>query len=237
MTDIKLSKRMETFAHMVDEERVADIGCDHAFVSMYLIKTGRAKKVIAMDVKKGPLHIARDNINSHCMGDIIETRLSNGFDKLSVGEVDCAIIAGMGGELMVDIMTRGKVHTDNGIHLILQPQSEPWKVREYLYNIGYEITDEEILIEEGKYYVVIKAIPAKEYINPYNKQELVYGRILIESKHPILISYIEHNISKNQELYTKLQHIHTEKSSDRMKDLEEELIFERSVLYAVSGHN
>lgn len=230
MTDVKLSKRMKAFADMVDENRVADIGCDHAFVSVYLAATGKAKRVIAMDVRKGPLSIAKDNIKSYGMEKLIDVRLSNGFDKLNAGEADCAIIAGMGGDLMVDILSKGKVHMDAGIHLVLQPQSEPWKVRKYIYNAGYEITDEDMVLDEGKYYVMFKAIPAGEDVLKYNQQELVYGRILLKKQHPVLREYIERNKKKNEELLSKLQHIHTDKSFLRRESLKKEIIFDEETL-------
>ena len=230
MTDIKLSRRMQAVADMVNEKSVADIGCDHAFVSMYLIKSNKADKVIAMDVKKGPLNIAKENIANYSMDKLIETRLSYGFDNLSVGEVECAIIAGMGGELITDILKRGSNHTDNGIHLVLQPQSEPWKVREYLYNIGYEIIDEEMLIEEEKYYSIIKAIPAMTKIGEYSDVELRYGRQLLYKKHAVLKKYIEDNRRKNLELYNQLEHIHTEKSDLRRAVLKEEILFDEQAL-------
>ena len=230
MTEIKLSKRMKAVADMVDGERVADIGCDHAFVSMYLIQKGIAEKVFAMDVKKGPMEIAKSNISLYGMGENIETRLSDGFDKLAANEADCAIIAGMGGELINAILSRGKIHTDNGIHLILQPQSEQWKVREYLYSIGYEIVAENMLIEDDKYYVIIKAVPATDTIKAYSYEELVYGRMLIENKHPVLIDFIKRNIEKNIELFKELEHINTEKSATRRDKLAKEIESDKKML-------
>lgn len=230
MTDVKLSKRMRAFADMVDENRVADIGCDHAFVSVYLAATGKAKRVIALDVRKGPLGIAEDNIKSYGMEKIIDVRLSNGFDKLNVGEADCAIIAGMGGDLMVNILSKAKAHMEAGIHLVLQPQSEPWKVRKFLYNSGYEIIKEDMVLDEGKYYVMFKAIPAEEDVLIYNQHELVYGRLLLKSRHPVLKEYIERNKKKNGELLSKLQHIHTDKSFLRRESLKKEIIFDGEAL-------
>lgn len=230
MTDIKLSKRMQAVADMVDESKIVDIGCDHAFVSMYMIQAKKADRVIAMDVKKGPLDIAKNNIFDYGMADLIDVRLSNGFDKLSVGEADCAIIAGMGGGLMVDILTRGKPHIDAGIHLVLQPQSEPWKVREYLCSIGYEIVKEDMVEEDDKFYVIIKAIPAIEDIKTYSMVELTYGRILLKLKHPVLIRYIQKNRDKNIELFNKLEHIHTDKSFSRQNNLKEEILFDEEAL-------
>lgn len=218
-----LSKRMQTIVDMVDEAKVADVGCDHAFVSIELALRETTETVIAMDVRKGPLAIAEQNIKAHGLSDVIETRLSDGLEKLSVGEVDVAVIAGMGGLLIVRILERAVAHTKQGIHLILQPQSELDSLRAYLQSIGYCIQQEEMLIDEGKYYTVIKAIPTSEQTEAYTEAELLYGPILLEKKHPVLKQYLEEQYDKQQALYEKLAHINTDKATMRVSDLESEL--------------
>lgn len=230
MTEIKLSKRMEAVASMVNESSVADIGCDHAFVSMYLIKAGIANRVIAMDVKEGPLRIAGENIFMYGLKDKIEVRASDGLHELKPGETECAIIAGMGGELIQNILQAAGPHIARGIHFVLQPQSEPWKVREFLYTAGYTITDEKMLIEDDKYYVVMKAVPSDIQVAPYTKEELYFGRQLLKQKNQVLKAYIQNSIIKKIELKNNLEHIHTEKTNNRIKDLEIEISFMKSVL-------
>lgn len=229
MTEIRLSKRMKTVADMVTpsvDNTVCDIGCDHAFVSIYLKKKGIASRVIAMDVKEGPLNIARANIDSFGLKDYIEVRASDGFEALMPNEADVAIIAGMGGSLIVDILKRGKIHTDAGIELIIQPQSDIPKVRKYLYDIGYTIEDENFLIDEGKYYTVIKAVnnslDKKENVeSPYelSEAELNYGPVLLKKKTLVLKEYLELILTKNKELMDKLNANPTDKGSVRVKEL------------------
>lgn len=219
---ITLSKRMQTIVDFVDESSIADIGCDHAFVSIELAQRTTTDKVIAMDVRKGPLEIATSNIASYGLSDVIETRLSDGLDKLSVGETKCAIIAGMGGLLIVRILKQAEAHLRKGIHLILQPQSEADSLREYLGTVGYGIIREEILIDEGKYYTVMKAVPVDE--SPTLTQaELLYGPMLLACKHPILKQYLKEQLVKQQELYANLSHINTDKAAQRVADLESEI--------------
>ena len=108
MKDIELSLRMKTVADMVKPGgRVCDIGCDHAFVSIYLVANGISDRVIASDVRTGPCAIARDNIARWNMTDRIDLRLGNGLATISPGEVDSIIIAGMGGILITDILEAG----------------------------------------------------------------------------------------------------------------------------------
>lgn len=238
MTMIKLSKRMQMNVDLIDCEAVADIGCDHAYVSIYLLQSGKAKKVIAMDVRQGPLEMANQNIKLYGYENEIEPRLSDGFEALQVGEAECAIIAGMGGSLMVDILKRGANHTDAGIHLVLQPQSEPEKVREYLTTIGYEIVAENMVLDEGKYYFALLAKPSDE-TKSYSKAELCFGPILLASRHAVMKEYLDIQIKKNQELQKALSHIHTEGANDRLEGLlaEAGLLEEALTYYKISDKN
>ncbi len=222
MSKIKLSKRMQTVAGMVEGDAVADIGCDHAFVSIYLVQAGLAKKVIAMDVKNGPVDIAKNNIATYGMTDKIEVRLSNGFQKLHVGEADCAVIAGMGGLLMIDILEKGHKHLEHGINLVLQPQSDIPLVRKYLLDNGYAIEDEEMLIEDGKYYTAIKAKHLLISELAYNDVELWYGRKLLEKKDVTLKQYLQDEYEANKQLLKKLNNIDTDKSKERIVEIQQE---------------
>jgi len=221
MAVIKLSKRMQTVADMVNGKSVADIGCDHAFVSIYLIQSKKTENVIAMDVKDGPVSIAKDNIKMHGLQDYISVRLSNGFSAVNVGEIDCAIIAGMGGRLIVDILKAGVCHTDNGINLVLQPQSDIDEVRRYLYEISYDITEEQMMIEEGKYYTIIKAEPSDNVVE-YTEAELLYGRYLLNTKNETLMQYLQDSKKKNCMIEESLRLVHTDSSDNRLHELKHE---------------
>lgn len=154
-----LSKRLLTVAGMVsDGSIITDVGTDHGFVPIYLAKTGRIQHAIAMDVRKGPLERATQHVKEYGLEDVIETRLSDGLEKLEEGEADTMICAGMGGPLMQKILENKEPRSVKLKTLILEPQSELMQFRIFLRNNGYEITAEEFLEEDGKYYPVIKAI-------------------------------------------------------------------------------
>ena len=94
---MELSKRMKNNACLVDQgSMAADIGCDHGYVSIFLVQERKCKKVIAMDIGKGPLSQAQKNIEAAGLQDKIQCRLSNGMEKLTPGEVDTVLVAGMG---------------------------------------------------------------------------------------------------------------------------------------------
>ncbi len=133
-------------------DKTADVGCDHGYVSMYLVKMGISSKAIAMDVREGPLSAAKANISEYGFGDRIEVRLSDGLNSIKKGEVDSLIIAGMGGKLMMSILDKGNPKALLIKMGVLQPQSDIDEFRAYLREKGYVITDERIVWEDGKYY-------------------------------------------------------------------------------------
>lgn len=160
---MELSKRLQTVANAVTPgSRVADVGTDHGYVPIYLVERGLCPGAIAMDVNEGPLTRAEEHIRAEGLSDRIQTRKSDGLAALAPEETDAVVIAGMGGALMCRILQDATAFLEAGRELILQPQSEWFKVRRLLSASGYRITKEWFLEEEGKYYVVIKAGPASE---------------------------------------------------------------------------
>lgn len=160
---MELSKRLQTVANAVTPgSRVADVGTDHGYVPIYLVERGLCSGAIAMDVNEGPLARAEEHIRAEGLSDRIQTRKSDGLVALAPEETDAVVIAGMGGALMCRILQDATAFLEAGRELILQPQSEWFKVRRLLSASGYRIIQEWFLEEEGKYYVVIKAGPAPE---------------------------------------------------------------------------
>ena len=162
----RMSERLLTVANMLEGdlpfECVADVGCDHGYVSMYLVQKGIAKRAIAMDVRKGPLEMAAGNVKAFGLADSIETRLSDGLTNLQPGEADSLVIAGMGGKLMISILEK-KSLLDLGIKsAVLQPQSDIDEFRQFLRDNGLEIVDENVVYEDGKYYFPIKVEVVEE---------------------------------------------------------------------------
>ena len=115
MAKLNLSVRMKSIIEMIKEKRVADVGCDHAFVSIALVQLDVADYVVATDLRKGPIDIARSNIAEAGYRDKIITRISDGLQNIEDKEVDCAVIAGMGGGLIVEILKNSSNHIKNGI--------------------------------------------------------------------------------------------------------------------------
>ena len=125
MRSVALSKRLRTVAGMVTKgNRVCDVGCDHGFVSIYLVQQGISPKVLAMDLREGPLRAAKEHVAAYGLEEQIETRLSDGLHNYEAGEADTLICAGMGGGLMTRILQAEREKTASFRELVLQPQSE-----------------------------------------------------------------------------------------------------------------
>ena len=222
---ITLSKRMERVASMVTEgSRVADIGTDHGYVPISLVERGKVSKAIAMDVRKGPLSKAMEHIKESGLEEKIQTRLSDGMEQLKEGEVDSVIIAGMGGELIVKILRNASHILPSIKELILQPQSEIYKVREELHRLGFCIEKESMLLDEGKYYTVIKAIKGQEHYE--NQWEYLYGKKLLLEKNEILHQWLLKEYRVNEALCKKLEGVSSEAGMARR----EELLHKQSML-------
>ena len=152
---------------------VADIGCDHGFVAIYLVTQRQAPKAIAMDVNEGPLIRAREHIEQYGLSDIIEVRLSDGAQKLTVGETQAAIIAGMGGRLTVRIIEQSREVFAGMKEFVLSPQSDIAYVRKYLYSAGFVIEAEDMVYDEGKYYMIMRCRHSSETGELTEEQALV----------------------------------------------------------------
>lgn len=146
-----LTPRLNCIINYVNAVTAADIGTDHAYVSIELIKSGRAKHVIASDVRIGPLDIAKGHIEKNGLCDKIETRLGGGLSVLKPGEADNIIIAGMGGELIEEII-RADEAVARASELILQPMNSQYELRRYLLENGFTIEKEDIECEGHRVY-------------------------------------------------------------------------------------
>ena len=188
---MQISERLKTVASFVTEGmKVADIGTDHAYVPIYLIKEKKIPSALAMDIRTGPLKRASDHIAEQGLTKQIETRLSDGFSAFQKGDAQSVVIAGLGGELMIQILTLGKPVILEVSEFILSPHSEIHKVRGFLMEQGFFIKKETMLQEDGIYYTVLKAVYGE---GDYRTEpELWYGKRMLEEKHPVLYLSLIH---------------------------------------------
>lgn len=227
---VVLSRRLGMLADMVTPgNRVVDVGCDHGFLSIYLIQHGISPGVLAMDVRRGPLAAAAQHIEECGLGEYIETRLSDGLHEYRLGEADTLVCAGMGGRLMERIVSESPEKAEAFKELILQPQSELREFRGFLRTNGFRITAEEAIYEEGKYYFPMRAVPGREGTAaaqyPDEEQRLFdeYGELLLRKKHPVLQQYLLFRRKVMAELAEKLAQEETGRTEKRLAEIKEEL--------------
>lgn len=153
---VSLSKRLNAVASLVElGSSVADVGTDHGYIPVYLVENKISPFVVAMDINEKPLASCKSLVKAAGFEDVISTRLSNGLEKLDRGECDTVIIAGMGAELIVDILSN--CDFVNELHLILQPMTHPEIARKYLYDNGFEINNDFIVTDAKHSYSIFDA--------------------------------------------------------------------------------
>lgn len=215
---MKLSRRLEMVASFVEPgSRIADVGTDHAYVPIWLVEQKIAVSAIAMDVRPGPLERAQKHIKTYGLEDRIETRLSDGVSKLNPGEADTVVIAGMGGELVIHILEKGRQVWDSVNTWILSPQSELGKVRKYLETQGFCIVKEDMTCDEGKYYTVMKVV--RGMMSLEEERYYLYGRYLAKHKNPVLKEYLEKEKLLYQKVLEQLMSHETEGSKSRKQEI------------------
>ncbi len=226
---VTLSKRMQANADLCScSGTVADIGCDHGYLSIYLVQSGKKDSAIAMDVRPGPLSKAKENVSVYCLEDKITFRLSDGLDKLSKNEADTVIIAGMGGPLMEEILTKGRDVALSCKELILQPQSDIPHFRHFLMEEGYLFLEEDCILDEGKYYFPIKVCPpTSEHASAGYKLtsdvEFAYGGHTLQQKNPVLKEYLLKEQRVWAETLTQLEASGSQKVENRRVEIQEKL--------------
>lgn len=217
--EILLSERLKMNASFVPYgASVADVGCDHGYVAIYLLQQGIAKRVLAMDVNSGPLQRAESNIQKRGLAAKIECRLSNGLERLKAGEVNTILIGGMGGLLMIRILTEGKDVENLVDTLVLQPQSDLEKVRRFLHQTGFSIKAENMVKEDGKFYTAIQAVRGQEkYITA---EDYLFGQRLIQDKNPVCYDYLCMEQKNYHRIYERLKENTGEKVAKRVLEVE-----------------
>ena len=224
-----LSKRLTTIASLVPAgSRVADVGTDHGYTPIYLVKNGVAVSAIAMDVRKGPLSRAADHVREYGLEDKIQLRLSDGLEKLQANEADTVIISGLGGPLMIDMLTRGQEVAKTVTTFVLSPQSDIPGVRVFLREHGYRIDREVFMKDEGKYYTVMVVTHGQS--EPGRYIDDLFGRELLERKDPVLREYLEKEEARYLQLIPTLESSSREETQERAAQMRGELAWIQQAL-------
>ncbi|KLE16817.1 class I SAM-dependent methyltransferase [Clostridium sp. C8] len=220
---MELSERLNFIIKNIENTSVlADIGTDHGYIPLHALKSGICSKAIAVDINKEPLDKARLNAILEGMGEELEFRLGDGLKVLEKDEVEVTVIAGMGGNLIKDILEEQIEKVNSMKYLILQPAQNPEVLREYLYTNNYEIINEDLCLDENIYYELFK-VRRKE--GEATNLDPIYYEVspkLLMQKHPLMKEYL---ISK-VENYEKINSFITESTinaNERRKSIQEKI--------------
>ena len=189
--------------------RVADVGADHGYLSIELIKNNLASKVIATEKNLHPFEALSKNI-SGVNG--IEARLGDGLQVLSAGEVDTICIAGMGGGLMIKILEESPEVVQGARRLILQPMNDTKKIREYLAGKNFTIIDEDLAESAGIIYEIICA-------EKNSQPEEIFKR----DSSPLLKKFRIQRLEKLQKVFLEMGKSSSARSSEKYSALRAEI--------------
>ncbi len=241
---VALSGRLRMLADMVTPgSRLVDVGCDHGFLSIYLVQEGVCPAALAMDVREGPLAAARRHVEAYGLGDYITLRLSDGLAAYEAGEAEALVCAGMGGRLMERILREGMDRAWGLRELVLQPQSEIPRFRAFLRQAGFGIVQEDAILEEGKYYFAMKArpgagapgqmpegcggerAPAGGGAEDAGRTGLydLFGEHLLRAGHPVLLAYLRQRRGYLERLGAALEAAGSARAGGRLEEVRREL--------------
>ncbi|MDO4481278.1 MAG: class I SAM-dependent methyltransferase [Bacillota bacterium] len=228
---VRLSERLEKIAGFVDAGMTAaDVGTDHGYIPIYLIQNGISPYVIASDINAGPLEKMEENLQKH-MGDDrkgIIMRHGPGLEVLKPGEADAVVIAGMGGLLIEEILGKSPEVTDSVKRFILQPRNAPDKLRKWLLDKGFRIT-EEVLAKESRFvWEIICAEPgagecAKDEYFSGSPEQYIVGQHVIRNSDPLLEEFVSNKIRVEREIAENAGKSVSFSAAEQKKEAEEKI--------------
>lgn len=194
---MKINDRLKKIGDLVETNSFClDVGCDHAFLDIYLVKKDKNIKAIASDVAEGPVEAAKQNIKRERLENKIEVRLGNGLDTYSE-EVDTIIISGMGGRNMIGIFKRHLEVLKKVDTIILSPNNYQIDVKKFLIGNGFYIDNEEFVKDKKFIYQIIVFKKGKKH---YSRRELFFGPVFLEKKGKLFEEYYNKEMLSRQVL-------------------------------------
>ncbi|MBJ2223577.1 tRNA (adenine(22)-N(1))-methyltransferase TrmK [Pseudomonas carnis] len=184
MNEHTLSQRLERVAaHIPAGARLADIGSDHAYLPVALMRRGAIAAAVAGEVAATPFQAANRTVADNGLTQHITVRLADGLAAIEAGDDITAVsLCGMGGETIRDILDSGKAHLNGRERLILQPNGGEQPLRQWLVENGYQILHEDLLRENRFYYEIIVAERAEAMT--YTAEQLYFGPLQMQARSP-----------------------------------------------------
>ena len=200
---MKLSKRLELLAYLVEKHKkgniLADIGTDHAYLPCYLVEKNIIEKAYACDVAKGPFAASLSTIRQYHFEENVEALLGDGLDPILDKEVDMVTIAGMGSFLIVEILEKNKAYLNKVKQFYLQPNANTDHLRKYLFRNHFKIIDEKI-IKDGHHVYEMMVVEKTNQDIQYSQEDIMFGPVLRKNKDELFIRYWQ----KQYQTYLKI---------------------------------
>lgn len=188
-----LSKRLQCIADFVPVgSRVVDVGTDHGYIPLWLLKNGVCNYVVASDIREGPLQKAKENAERENLTDAIRFVLAPGLDGCDARDVDTILIAGMGGETIIEILSAAPWARDKC--LVIQPQTKIPELRAWLNENGYDVKAATLVYDNGRLYVVWNVSAGER--RALTETDLLLDPALIVQRDPLLPAYIDNLVKK-----------------------------------------
>ena len=190
---MKLSLRLKSIANLVDSsDVVADIGCDHAYLDIYLVISNIVPKTLACDINKNALDMGINNIKKYGLEDKIATKLCDGITGISK-DINTLIISGMGTSTIIKILSNDNVKNINKV--ITQSNNDYYELRKYMVNNGFYISYEESIFDKDKYYINMVFLRGNKN---YSSKELRFGTMMFNK------DYYEYLVNKYKYIYSHI---------------------------------
>ncbi len=209
---MKISKRLELLSNeTIGSTSVVDVGCDHGLFSIYSILTHGIKHAYLVDVNEEPLASARLNCVKYKVTEKTTFILSDGLQNFK-GTIDCLVISGIGGYLMTKILTESLDKVKNANKLILQPNSDFEVLRRFLFDNGFDITFEDMIVDNNKYcYYLTAHLDEVSYV----EEDIVFGSML---RHNITTDYYNYWCKKYNVLLNELKNVKDKKQKEKLEN-------------------
>lgn len=209
---------MSTALQLNGRRRIADVGADHGYLSIWLIKTGRADRIIAIENPAGPLGALMSSVNNYRLQDAIEVRCGDGLQVVQPGEIDACVIAGMGGGTIAGILARSPEVVASISAIVCQPMTDAFHLRRWLYESGWGIKDEDLVEEDGRIYEIIRAEPGLDVL--LDSILLEIGPRLWERRHPLLKENLARQLFRMESVIASLKKSKSEAAVQKRLEFE-----------------
>lgn len=198
---MRISNRLKCISEFVeDNDKIIDIGCDHALLDIYLMNNKNNINLIASDIHEGAIKNAKKNISKYALLDKIDLRLGDGLNVINENEVDTIIIAGMGYYSIEKILSNSE-KMNNIKKIIVQSNTDVVKLRKFIIKLGYKIEDELLVKDKDITYTIIKFTLGKE---KYSYEEIYFGPKILSKKDDLFLEYYNKKLLKYENLLLQL---------------------------------